>query len=289
MQFYRKVSFILFGEIAEKLVPLFPEVKTDLKKARLKYSAQEYLTVAIMTSFIIFQFEIPLLAFIFGFLFKTFLFGFITAFTVSFFLSIGFFFLFIYYPRMVANRRAKKIEEKLPFATIHLSAISKSKLPLHQSIKILTKFSEYEELNEELNSIVNDTEIFGLDIATALERAANRSPSKNLRELLWGILSTLRVGADISTYLREKSREFLNQYRRKLNEFSKNLSIYIEVYLTAIVLGMIFFVILTAIMAGIAGVSENIVILQTLIVIGVLPLISLIFIFLIKSTAPGGM
>ncbi len=288
MQFFRKASFILFGELAEKFLDFFPDLKLDLKRARLKYSAQEYLTLAIMTSFIIFQVETPIFAFVYGFLFKNFSFAFFMALTTSLFLTISFFFLFINYPKMVAGKRSKQIETKLPFVAIHLSAISKSKLPPANMFKILTKFKEYKEVNEEFNSIIRDTEIFGLDIETALERASERSPSKNLRELLWGILSTIRAGGELSVYLREKAKEFMAIYRERLNDFAKNLTLYIEIYLTAIILGTIFFVILTAIMAGIAGVGENIIFLQSLMTIGMVPLISLIFIYLIKASSPGG-
>ena len=225
MGFYRKISFILFGEVANKIEKFFPEVKLELKRARLVYSAQEYLSIAIMTSFIIFLCEIPSLAFIFGFLFKTFLFAFITSFTVSFFLSIGFFFFFIQYPRMIANRRAKRIDRDVPVLALYLSTISKSNLPISHLFRILTRIFKRKELGEELSSIVKNTEIFGLDITTSIEKVAKKTPSEKLKELLWGIISTIRGNADISLYLKEKSNEFLNRYKSMMNKLSRNLSI----------------------------------------------------------------
>ena len=59
-------------------------------------------------------------------------------------------------------------------------------------------------------NINNDTKLFGLDIITALERAVERSPSKNFSELLYGLLSTIRAGGDMNIYLKQKSINFMN-------------------------------------------------------------------------------
>ena len=133
-------------------------------------------------------------------------------------------------------------------------------------------------------------DVFGLDVNTALERAVERSPSKLFKELIWGMLSTIRSGGDVSIYLKESAVNMVNEYRRKLYEFSHQLTIYIEVYLTSIVLGAIFFTILTSIMSGIAaGVdAASMIVMQFILIFGFIPLVSTLFIFMIKSVTPGG-
>jgi flagellar protein FlaJ len=288
MGFYTKVAMRLFSRPSEAVIPYFSEIKLNLKKARLKISIQEYISMAILTSFLIFLFELPLLSFILAIFLKSFLFSFITSFTISIFLTVIFFLAFINYPRVIMKEKSKNLDNSLPFASLYLSTVAGSKLPLHKTFEIFSKFSRYGEITEEVAAIRNDMDVFGLDVNTALERAIDRTPSKNFKELLWGILSVNRTGGDLSVYLKEKSSSFINEYRRKLFEFSHQLAMLIEIYLTAVVIGALFFTILTSIMSGITGTGGNIIILQFLLIFIFLPLISVAFIILIRSQTPGG-
>jgi flagellar protein FlaJ len=279
----------MFGSLSESVIPYFSELKSDMKKSKLRTSIQEYFSNAMLISMLIFIFEMPLLSFIFSLYFQNFLFGFISAFTVTTLLTLMFFFAFINYPKMMIKERSKKIDGVIPFASIYLSSIVGSKLPLNKVFEIFSKFGEYGDIRDDILSITKDTELFGMDINTALERAADRTPSKSMQELLWGILTINKTGGDLDTYIKEKTKTFVAEYRRKIYEYSNQVSLIIEVYLTSIVIGAIFFTILTSIMSGIStsGVS-NLVVIQFLLITFFLPSISVIFILLIKSMQPGG-
>jgi len=285
---YTRTAMRFFGGIAENILPYFPDVKTDLKKARMKEAAQEYVSKAILTCFIIFLVELPVLSFVFALVLKSFFFAFISSFTVSIFLTIGFFIIYLNYPKAIIKDRAKKIDANLPFASLYLSTVMGSKLPLYKVLKIFSKFSKYGYLTEEVSNISNDIEAFGIDINTALERAVERTPSKEFKELLWGMLSVNRAGGDMNEYLKEKSKSYFSEYRRRLFEFSHQLTMLIEMYLTVIVIGAIFFTILTSIMSGITGGVSNVIVLQFFLIFVFLPITSAIFIFFVKSTTPGG-
>lgn len=289
MGFYNKISFRVFSQVSELISYYFSDVKLNLKKARIKMSLQEYISIAVMTGFIIFIVSFPILSFLFAFVFQTFLFSFVSSFTVAILLTIGVFLLFMNYPKLIIKEKAKHIDNALPFAALYLSTIASSKLPVHKIFEIFSKFSEYGELTDEIKSITNDMDVFGLDVITALERSVERSPSKMFKEMVWGMLSTIRSGGDLGIYLKETAVNMVNEYRRKLYEFSHQLTIYIEVYLTTIVLGAIFFTILTSIMSGIAQAgTSNIIVVQFLLIFVFMPLISTLFILLIKSITPGG-
>lgn len=290
MGFYSKISFRMFSQVSEMLSYYFSDVKLSLKKARMKVSLQEYISIAIMTCFIVFIVAFPALSFLLGFVFHTFLFSFISSFTITIVITVGFFFLLMNYPRLIIKEKAKKIEKYLPFAALYLSTIASSRLPIHKIFEIFSRFSNYGELTEEIRLIQNDITVFGLDVNTALDRAVERSPSKMFKEMLWGMLSTIRSGGDLAIYLKETAITMINEYRRKLYEFSHQLSIYIEVYLTSIVLGVIFFTILTSIMSGISGggSAADTVVLQFVMIFVFMPLISMLFIIMVRSITPGG-
>jgi len=288
MSLYTKLAFRYFGKYGEDISTIFfPDLKSDLKKAKMKSSVQEYISTSILTTLLVFLIEVPLLSFAFGLIFKSFLFSFISGFTASVLLSLVIFFLFTKYPKTIIAEKSKKIDSSLPFAALYLSTISGTKLSLEKIFKIFGKFSKYGEVTEEIEMINRDMEMFGFDVNTAIERATERSPSKKFKDLLWGILSTSTSGGDVTSYLREKSRGLMEDYRRKLMEFSKKMMMLSEIYLTAIILGTIFFVILSSIFSGIGG-ANSIIVMQTLLIFVFLPLMSLLFIIMVKATTPGG-
>jgi flagellar protein FlaJ len=288
MSEYLQISMKIFGPVTDFMNPYFPNLKSDLKKARIKMSTQEYLSSGIFLSFLLFTVELPLLSFIFSLLFKNFLFGFLTSITMSFFLLAIFFLSYVNYPKAIIKERASSIDKFLPFASLYLATIASSKLPLVKIFELFSKFGQYGALSSEFNQMQNEISLFGLDANTALERAIERTPSKNLKELLYGILATNTSGGDLSVYLKQKSNSFFADYNRRLHDFAQQLTVYIEIYLTSIVLGAIFFVILTAILAGISGTGGNIIFLQFFLIFLFLPLISGVFVFLIKTATPGG-
>jgi len=289
MSSYTKTAMRHLGKFLEPNLHLFSDLKDDLKKSRMRLSIEEYLSTSLLTCIILFVAEVPLFSFIFSLLKLGILFSIFTAITVSLGISILFFLIFLNYPKFIIGDKAKSIERTLPFAGIYLSAIASSGLPLYKVFEIFSKFDEYGDVSSEAKSIVNDMSAFGLSIKDSLKKAVDRTPSKELRELFWSILSSLESGGNLSTLLDQKSKTFLGDYRRKLEEFSKSLEIFLEVYLTALVLGTIFFTILTSLMSGIGGgiTQTSIISIQFALIFILIPLISFGFIVLIRSASPG--
>lgn len=219
MGFYSKLSFRYFSQFSEEISEYFSDVRTNLKRAKIGLSVQEYISIAVMTAFLVFMAAFPVLSFLFGFLFQTFLFSFMSSFTVALGAALLSFIFILNYPNIVIGERSKHIDGVLPFALLYLSTAASSKLPLDKAFSIFAKFGEYGDMTDEVKAINNDIDVFGLDINTALERAVDRSPSKALKEMLWGLLSTIRSGGDISAFLRVVAANNMAEYRRKLYDF----------------------------------------------------------------------
>jgi archaellum biogenesis protein FlaJ (TadC family) len=289
MSFLEKTAMRYLSKHLDPHLELFSELKKDLKRSGMQKTLEEYLSSSIFICMILFIIELPVFSLIFAFFGLDFLFSIFMAITTSLFISILFFLLFINYPKFIIRDRSRSVERNLPFAGIYLATISSSRLPPHKIFEIFSRFREYGDIAYEVRRIVTDMRMFGLNIYDSLEKAVDRTPSRDLRDLFWSILSTLRAGGDLTIYLREVSRSFLDNYRRKLNEFSHSLAVYLEIYLTALVLGTIFFIILTSVMSGFTGViGTNIIYIQFFLIFMFVPLISIAFIILIRTASPGG-
>jgi flagellar protein FlaJ len=285
---FTRVSMRFFYPIANMILPYFSDLKSDLKRAGIKISVHEFLSQGIFLTILVFTLGLPVLSVVFAYILKSFLFGFLSSITACFFIISIFFIVYVNFPKIVISQKTKKIDDQISFATVHLSTLSGAKLPLDKVIEIFSRFGGYGEISEEISKIRSDMKMFGLDVNTAIERAVERCPSKNLKEILWGILSTNISGGDVDVYLREKSKSLMSEYRMRLRDFSHQLGIYLEIYITTVILGAVFFLILTSIVVGITGASEQILLLQFFLIFVFLPVVSAIFIYLIKASTPGG-
>jgi len=283
-----KIANFMFKDISKRIADFFPALRSDLKKIDLKMTLEEYFALAIFTSFLIFLILLPIFSLVFTLLLPLYVFTYLSSFLIALGAAVLSFLFFIFLPTQIKKSKAKKIEDELPFATLYLSSISSSNLSLPQTLEIYEKASIHENVKKEVRNIIRNLKYFGMDILTALEKSIEKTPSKKMEELLWGILTTLRAGGNLTSYLKEKSKELFNEYLRKIYEFAQSLTFYIEIYLISVVLGVLFFIILTSIFAGIAGAAYNLVEIQFLLAFIFLPMIALIFMLLIRASSPGG-
>jgi len=283
----KELSFKFFGRSLEPFVVHFESIKPDLLRANLNLSLEEYVYIMIFVTFLTFLLEFPTIVVIMSIVLQDAITAFLFSFTLTIVVVVGVFFIFYTYPSMSAGRRSKDIDASLPFATTYMATIATSGAPPATMFKVLVGFKEYGEISREMEKIYRDVEVFGMDLVGAIRKTASRTPSEELKELLWGLDTILTSGGNIGEYLHEKSRLFIAEYRRRLEKYSRTLSLLIEVYLTVVLVGSIFFVIMSALMSIIGGGSSLFMaFVQFLVVFLILPLVSIGFIVLLKTIAP---
>ena len=285
---YKKFSYRLLSPKIEEHMVYFESTVLDLKKAGMKISILEYMSTALMTSILVFIIEFPLVFIITLFIpnFSVIM-GFIFSFSVTIVFSVGIFFFFYMYPSISSASRKKSIDFSLPFATLYMATVSGGNAPPKAMFKILSEFAEYGEITKEAKKITRNVEIFGMSINEAIRRAADKSPSEEFKELLWGIDTTLTSGGNLSDYLHGKARVFIQNYKRMMKEYAQKISMMLEIYVTLIVVGSIFFIVVSSMMSAFgAGMMDMIVIAQFFVIFLGLPVISIIFIIVLKYMSP---
>ena len=281
---YADASYKFFGGVSKSIKPYFIEMKDDLKKANINYTLEEYLSISLFTTIITFVMEALILSFLFG-LFMSPIISVILGFTLSMTISGLLFFLFYSYPTAAAKGRDRKIKKVLPFTVSYMSTIASSNVPPINVFRTISNFKEYGELTKEAESIVRDVELFGMTTSASIKKQARMTPSNELRELLFGMNTMIMTGGNLGSFLKEKSEEYMNDYRRRIRKYSQDLSLYVEMYLTLIITGSIFFIVLSSIISTISA-GLGTILIQTLVVFFLLPMISVGFIFLIRTANP---
>jgi len=280
-----KQAFEFFKAPIRRYEKFFSPLKNDLQRAHITIPPEHWaglsIFVGLMTFFVSIFFIVPFTFVLFGFS------GIALAFAFAPFFGAGGFLLAYFYPKLVADERKKKIDNALPFGTLYMTTLARSGFPPQNIFKLMASFKEYGELSHEASKISNDVEALGLDLPEALTRAMKRSPSSDWTELLAGMKTSITVGGDLAKYLDEKAKGFVAGYKRRLEEYSNFLTLLIEIYITLVIVGAIFFIVVSSVMSTIGAVPVELLKATNLLIIAVgIPVLTAVFILIAKSLSP---
>jgi len=286
----RGISFKLFGSLTRPYLDYFDTLNRNLKRSMMKVSLHEYLCTIIFLSFITL-----IISIIFGSVFITFLFPFeptifytyTLSIIVSFILAGMVFFIGYYYPSLKSKSIETQINRTLPFAVFYMATSSSSGILPTEIFRLLA--SKGGIIGEEAGKIYNNVTSLGMSLNNSIQRVAERTPSGQFSDLLYGMSSTITTGGDLGKYLSGKAKSFMNLYRRSLDDYSKMISFYTEIYITLMIVGSLFFIVLLAVMSPVGESSvgrTSTLLLQTFLVFFFIPIVSIGFIVLLKAISP---
>jgi len=279
---FDKIALKLFGKLVSPYTEYFEGLKYSMRKARISISVQQYLSNIVFYSFVTFMVAAIVGTAFFSFVVPQLAYSYTLGIIISFLAAGIMFFVGFYYPAMLAKTLSSRIERSMPFATSYMATTASSGTNPINLFKMLSLRGG--EIGKEANRIYTNVTSLGMSLTSALQRAALRSPSPAFSDLLWGMISTITTGGDIESYLRNKSRTYMSQYRRMLNDYAKQITLYTEIYITLVIVGTLFFIVLISIISPLTGVGA--LFMQTLLVFFVIPLVSVGFIVLLKAISP---
>ncbi len=279
----------LFGSIIERYLDFFDHMKINLKRSRINYTLVQYMSLVFFLTLL--SFPISFFTFLFIFLFPLgvplqvpgtdaffFTFSIELALVISALVMVGGY----YYPGIKAANIRKEIDREVPFAAFYMTTTASSGINPVEIFRVLSLRKGV--IGEEAKKIYTNAKSLGVNINHAIQKAAENSASPAFSDLLWGMSSVITSGANLEDYLQTKTQSLMNSYRRSLTDYAKQLSLYTEIYITLIIVGSLFFIILTAIMSPLTGLS--VLMLQTFLVFFFVPMVSIAFIVLLKHISP---
>ncbi len=271
----------LFGQFLLPHVDSFASLKLAMRKSRMTQSLHEYLSIVVFMTALSFLSFLSLSLVLVTLLYPLPL-AYFFVFFISLLVGVVVFFVGYYYPTMKIKNLRSRIDRALPFAVFYMATTASSGSHPLNIFRMLSLRGGV--IGDEANRIYTNVKALGMDINTALQKAAARSPSEKFAELLWGMVSILTTGGNLEDYLRGRTATIMSHYRRSLADYAKTIALYTEIYITLIIVGTLFFIILLAIISPIVG--GNTLFLQTFLVFFFIPLVSVGFIFLLKGASP---
>jgi flagellar protein FlaJ len=295
----------LFGGYYRKSRPALSFLANDLMKARIYVGVEKWLSMATLWSvvicFLVITVGIAVAAFVFDYVviwdvfFKPTIserdllklmvdLGAIVFVVLVCFLVV--FLVFVFYPQIRAWERKRRIDGHLPYAIAWMSSMAAIGVIPYMIFKKLSETEAFfGEVSQEAKLVVRDVELLGFDFIGALRNLAATTPSVNLRTFIQGAVTNAVSGGEIGTYFMSKARENMEENRKRFSDFITALGMISELYITGLVAGPLFVIVMFAAMMMLRGASPMILVA---IIYGVIPLGSLLFVLLTDSLTPEG-
>jgi flagellar protein FlaJ len=290
-KFFSKIALLTYNQ------KVFRSLRKNLVQANLPYLPVSYISMMFMTalitligSFFVFTFfmffsltiKFPLVILYQGDVFLRFM---QTSWIVLIFPLIAFFLVYSY-PIIEKNYIKGKINQELPFVAIHLSAIAGSMVEPSKMFEIVTLTKEYPVTSKEFRKIINDINVYGYNIVSALRNSALNTASMKLAELLNGVSTTITSGGDLEKYFEKKAQSLLFEYRLEREKYTRMAETFMDIYISVVIAApMILMLLLMMIKISGLGIQLTTQML-TLVVVASVTVINIIFITLLQLKQP---
>ncbi len=296
---YVKTATKVFSNFSKLIVnkDMFRTLKRDLIKANLQFVPINYISVILFTTLL------SIIASIFIFLFFLFFnFGaklpiitivtesigtrFLKIFWILFAIPIGTFLIGYFYPSLERKSAEEKINQELPFATIHMAAISSSMIEPSKIFSIIISTKEYPHLEKQLTKLMNEINVYGYNLASALRSIAFNNPSTKLGDLLNSMATTINSGGDLHEFFDKRSQSLLFEYRIEREKQTRMAETFMDIYISVVIAApMILMLLLIMMKVSGLGISFSTSMITLIMVLGV-SMINIIFLTFLQLKQP---
>ncbi len=296
-----KMASSMFYNFSQSLIKKnrFKRLRRELIRGNLEFVPANYLSFMFFVTLVSFGVSF----FIFGFFLffnlvalppfivrteTAFLTRLLQTFWIIFVIPVAAYLFMYYYPSMERKSLETRINHELPFATIHMSSISSSLVEPSKIFSIVVETKEYPHLSKEFTKLLNEINIYGYDLVSALRGMAFNSPSKKLAELFNGLATTITSGGDLPDFFEKRSQTLLFEYRLEREKQSKAAETFMDVYISVVIAApMILMLLLVMMRISGLGISLSTNMIAIVMILGV-TLINVLFLTFLHLKQPEG-
>jgi len=305
MNSYERFCFNLLGKWVKTKRDNYAALRNDLISARFKTPFEVYLSTAYISSIIVglsfaciigiisWVFQLPTMVtykgavpeILVGLSTYSLVIGtiFITIFSLLVFGGLTYL-AFILYPGLEAGNRRRNIDASLPYAINYITSMSTAGITPAEVFRLLGSSTIYGQSAVEARYIAREIDIFGRDLIDALRLVSASTPSRRMKEFLQGTMASVSSGGNITAYFRTKAEQYALENRQTQKMFLETLALVSESYVTAMVAGTLFLIILQSIMSVLSGDNRPMFLYAVIYIM--IPLGSVMFIIMISSMTP---
>lgn len=134
---------------------------------------------------------------------------------------------------------------------------------------------------------MNEVNIYGHDLVTALRNTADYCPSKKLTDLYNSLATNITSGGDLGEFFDKRSESLLLDYRLERERSTRSSETFIDVYISVVIAApMILMLLFMMIQVSGLGISLSTTAISLIMVFGV-ALINFVFLMFLRFKQPG--
>jgi archaellum biogenesis protein FlaJ (TadC family) len=281
------VSYRLFGRITSRFT--FTAFKQIYQKSGTTRFYESYMALMLFASLVTFVSAFAIGALLHHFLFNLTLFQyFIAVLTFSCVISLTIPIIFILYPLYRRSQRGKEIDANLVYTTGYMGVLSAGGISIERIFERVTQVERHPPIKDLAKRLIANIKMLGLDVTSSLADITLRSPSETFSKLLIGITNTVKTSGDLKNLLTFETKSLLHAKREQLKKTLGTLISLGEIYIAAMVMGPIVFIVMITILSVMGNVAFGLspVDQLNLLVFFGLPTISTIFIIILNGVLP---
>ena len=297
---YVKHASSMFANYARKLIKdgYFKALEKDLIRANLEYVLPSYVSLILYTTLwsilvggiitIFFLFfnvgpQLPIITMTTeGILSRL-----MKVFWIALIIPIGTFVAMYVYPSLERKSEEMKINHELPFAVIHMAAISGSMIDPTKIFKIIIQTGEYPAITKEFTKLLNQINIYGSDLVGGLRNMAYNSPSRKLSDLYNSLAIAITSGGDLPDFFEKRSDSLLFEYRLEKEKEAKASETFMDIYISVVIAApMILMLLLMMLKIGGLGIGLSTGTITFTMILGVV-VINIFFLTFLHLKQPG--
>lgn len=201
---------------------------------------------------------------------------------------IGTFLIMFLYPSMEKSSAEMKINQELPFATIHMSAISGSMIDPSKIFQIIISTKEYSSIEKEFTRLLNEINIYGYDLVSALRNSAANSPSRKFADLMNGLATTINSGGNLPVFFDKRAQTLLFEHGLEKEKNAKAAETFMDIYISIVIAApMILMILLMMMKISGLGISLSTQMI-TLVMVVAVTMINIVFLTFLQLKRGGG-
>ncbi|OGJ11965.1 hypothetical protein A3K62_02850 [Candidatus Pacearchaeota archaeon RBG_16_35_8] len=245
---YIKNASRLFADYSRKLIKkgYFKPLAKDLIRANLEFVLAGYVSIILYTvmwsaliGLFIFGFfmffnigpELPIITFVEGDM----LLRFAKTFWIFIVIPIGTFIAMYLYPSLERQSEEHKINQELPFATIHMAAISGSMIDPTKIFNIIITTGEYPAISREFTKLLNQINVYGYDFVGALRNMAYNNPSRKLSDLFNSLATAITSGGNLTDFFDKRASSLLFEHKLEKEKQAKAAETFMDIYISVVI------------------------------------------------------
>ncbi|MCW4030508.1 MAG: type II secretion system F family protein [Candidatus Bathyarchaeota archaeon] len=282
--FITETSYRLFGNF----VPNFSSLKKDYAKSGIKVTYELYAALSIFTVIITAACSFAVSLLLQSVLGVSLARGLIGAIILTFVASMTAAIIAVAYPVMRVNKNKNEIDSNLIYTVGYMSVLSAGGISIDRLFERVVEVEPHLAIKDLALRFTTNIKLFGADTTAALKDTQMRSASETFSKLLLSINSTTKTSGDLKSLLAFETNNLLALKREQLKKRLAGLVALAELYVTAMVMAPVTFIIMITLLSvlGNSSMSLSPVSQLNLIVFFGIPVICIIFILILDSALP---